>query len=126
MWTRFPETLVVNIGAVLNWRRMAILRATVHRVVTPPPASRGFRSVFLKRGGNATMPLLSLPKELAAEARGPASGRGTVVPTCRLKSRPRSYADVARRCRSSGLRSEHESFPFRAFFGLSFVAKAVK
>ncbi|WP_352706999.1 2OG-Fe(II) oxygenase family protein [Mesorhizobium sp. M0195] len=92
-----PGTLVVNIGAVLELASNGYLRATVHRVETPPPASRGFRSVFLKRGGNATTSILSLPQELAAEARGPASGRGTVVPTCRLKSRLRSYVDVARR-----------------------------
>jgi len=50
------------------------LRATVHRVVTPPAGVERFSvPFFFSAQLDATIPLLDLPEELAAEARGPAS-----------------------------------------------------
>jgi isopenicillin N synthase-like dioxygenase len=47
------------------------LRATVHRVVVPPPgAERLSVAFFLGAQHDATVPLLTLPTALAADARG--------------------------------------------------------
>jgi len=93
---------VVNVGELLELASNGYLRATVHRVVTPP-AGRDRLSVafFLGARHDATVPLLTLPPSLAGEARGPASdpenplfrevGRNT------LKGRLRSHPDVAAR-----------------------------
>ncbi len=74
----------------------------MHRVVTPP-AGRDRLSIafFLGARLDATVPLLTLPPELAAQARGPASDPDNplfheVGPNY-LKGRLRSHPDVARR-----------------------------
>lgn len=97
-----PGTLVVNIGELLELASNGYLRATVHRVVTP---SAGVERIsvpfFFSARLDATIPLLNLPEELAAEARGPASDPDNPlfrdVGTNVLKSRLRSHPDVARR-----------------------------
>ncbi|TIP77448.1 MAG: isopenicillin N synthase family oxygenase, partial [Mesorhizobium sp.] len=69
-----PGTLVVNIGELLELASNGYLRATVHRVVTPPAGvERISIPFFFSARLDATIPLLTLPEELAAEARGPAS-----------------------------------------------------
>ncbi|WP_281033926.1 2OG-Fe(II) oxygenase family protein, partial [Mesorhizobium sp. M4B.F.Ca.ET.049.02.1.2] len=68
-----PQTLVVNIGELLELASNGYLRATVHRVVTPPPGvERISVPFFFSARLDATIPLLDLPEDLAAEARGPA------------------------------------------------------
>ncbi|MBZ9775557.1 isopenicillin N synthase family dioxygenase [Mesorhizobium sp. CO1-1-8] len=97
-----PGTLVVNIGELLELASNGYLRATVHRVVTPPAGvERISVPFFFSARLDATIPLLSLPEELAAEARGPASDPDNPlfrdVGTNVLKSRLRSHPDVASR-----------------------------
>ncbi|RWC90613.1 MULTISPECIES: isopenicillin N synthase family oxygenase [unclassified Mesorhizobium] len=97
-----PQTLVVNIGELLELASNGYLRATVHRVVTPPPGvERISVPFFFSARLDATIPLLDLPEDLAAEARGPASDPDNPlfrdVGTNVLKSRLRSHPDVARR-----------------------------
>ncbi|BCG96459.1 isopenicillin N synthase family dioxygenase [Mesorhizobium sp. 131-2-1] len=97
-----PQTLVVNIGELLELASNGYLRATVHRVVTPPPGvERISVPFFFSARLDATIPLLELPEELAAEARGPACDPDNPlfrdVGTNVLKSRLRSHPDVARR-----------------------------
>ncbi|RUU79656.1 isopenicillin N synthase family oxygenase [Mesorhizobium sp. M7A.F.Ca.MR.362.00.0.0] len=97
-----PGTLVVNIGELLELASNGYLRATVHRVVTPPAGvERISVPFFFSARLDATIPLLGLSEELAAQARGPASDPDN--PLFRdvginvLKSRLRSHPDVARR-----------------------------
>ncbi|AZO48655.1 MAG: isopenicillin N synthase family oxygenase [Mesorhizobium sp.] len=97
-----PQTLVVNIGELLELASNGYLRATVHRVVTPPSGvERISVPFFFSARLDATIPLLDLPEDLAAEARGPASDPDNPlfrdVGTNVLKSRLRSHPDVARR-----------------------------
>ncbi|WP_442579628.1 isopenicillin N synthase family dioxygenase [Mesorhizobium sp. ASY16-5R] len=97
-----PGTLVVNIGELLELASNGYLRATVHRVITPPAGvERISVPFFFSARLDATIPLLTLPAELAAEARGPASDPDNPlfrdVGTNVLKSRLRSHPDVARR-----------------------------
>jgi isopenicillin N synthase-like dioxygenase len=94
--------LVINIGEILELASDGYLRATLHRVVTPSAGRKRFSAAFfLGARLDATVPLLSLPRELAAEARGPE--RDPDNPLFRdvgqnyLKGRLRSHPDVAKR-----------------------------
>jgi isopenicillin N synthase-like dioxygenase len=94
--------LVVNIGELLELASDGYLRATLHRVVTPPAGrERISAAFFLGARLDATVSLLSLPPELAAQARGPE--RDPKNPLFRdvgqnyLKGRLRSHPDVAQR-----------------------------
>lgn len=105
-----PGTLVVNIGELLELASNGYLRATVHRVVTPPAGiERLSVPFFFSARLDASIPLLDLPSNLAAEARGPASDPENPlfrnVGTNVLKSRLRSHPDVARRHYSDLLES---------------------
>ncbi|MFM0736366.1 2OG-Fe(II) oxygenase family protein [Paraburkholderia xenovorans] len=97
-----PNTFVVNIGELLELATNGYLRATVHRVVSPP-AGRERLSVafFLGARLDATVPRLSLPPTLAGEARGPASDPDNPLfhdaGSNYLKGRLRSHPDVAQR-----------------------------
>ncbi len=97
-----PRTFVVNIGELLELATNGYLRATVHRVVSPPVGSERLSiAFFLGARLDATVPLLSLPPPLAAQARGPASDPDNplfhdVGPNY-LKGRLRSHPDVAQR-----------------------------
>ncbi|HEY0210872.1 isopenicillin N synthase family oxygenase [Acerihabitans sp.] len=95
-------TFVVNIGELLELATNGYLRATVHRVVSPPAGSdRLSIAFFLGARLDAVVPLFELPPALAAQARGPASDPRN--PLLRdvgwnyLKGRLRSHPDVARR-----------------------------
>jgi isopenicillin N synthase-like dioxygenase len=97
-----PGALVVNIGELLELASDGYLRATLHRVVTPPAGrERISAAFFLGARLDATVPLLSLPPDLAAQARG--AERDPDNPLFRevgknyLKGRLRSHPDVARR-----------------------------
>jgi len=95
-------TFVVNIGELLELASDGYLRATLHRVVTPPAGvERISAAFFLGARLDATVPLLQLPPALAARARGPE--RDPNNPLLRevgqnyMKGRLRSHPDVARR-----------------------------
>lgn len=95
-------TFVVNIGELLELASDGYLRATMHRVVTPPAGTdRVSIAFFMGARLDATVPLLRLPPALAAAARGPE--RDPNNPLFRqvgqnyLKGRLRSHPDVARR-----------------------------
>ncbi|MGC9957043.1 isopenicillin N synthase family dioxygenase [Roseiarcus sp.] len=95
-------TFVVNIGEILEMASNGYLRANVHRVVSPPPGTdRLSVAFFLGARLDASVPLLSLPPHLAAQARGvtqdPQNPLFREVGRNYLKSRLRSHPDVARR-----------------------------
>lgn len=97
-----PGSFVVNIGEILEMASNGYLRANVHRVVSPPPGTdRLSVALFLGARHDAVVPLLSLPPELAAQARGvtqdPLNPLFREVGRNYLKSRLRSHPDVARR-----------------------------
>jgi len=96
------NTLVVNIGELLELATNGYLRATVHRVQSPPQGSERLSiAFFLGAQLDAVVPLYPLPTALLREARGPASD--PLNPLLRdvgwnyLKGRLRSHPDVARR-----------------------------
>jgi isopenicillin N synthase-like dioxygenase len=95
-------TLVVNIGEILELASDGYLRATVHRVVTPPAGTdRLSVAFFLGAKFDVEVPLLELPPHLKAEARGvtrdPHNPLFRNVGQNALKSRLRSHPDVAQR-----------------------------
>jgi len=97
-----PGTLVVNIGELLELASDGYLRATLHRVTTPPAGvERISAAFFLGARLDATVPLLQLPPELAAQAHGPESDPHNPlfrnVGQNYLKGRLRSHPDVAQR-----------------------------
>lgn len=96
------NTLVVNIGELLELATNGYLRATVHRVLSPPRGSERLSlAFFLGAQLDAVVPLYPLPTALLDEARGPASDPDN--PLFRdvgwnyLKGRLRSHPDVAQR-----------------------------
>jgi isopenicillin N synthase-like dioxygenase len=96
------NTLVVNIGELLELATNGYLRATVHRVLSPPEGSERLSiAFFLGAQLDAVVPLYPLPTALLREARGPASDPHN--PLFRdvgwnyLKGRLRSHPDVAQR-----------------------------
>ena len=96
-----PGSLVVNLGEVLEILSGGLLRATVHRVVSPPPgADRLSLAFFLGPRLDAQLPALPLPPHLAALARG--VERDPLNPLIAhagrnfLKGRLRSHPEVAR------------------------------
>jgi hypothetical protein len=95
-------TLVVNIGEILELASDGYLRATLHRVVTPAAGKERISvAFFLGARLDSTVPLLSLPPELAARARGPELDPNNPlfrdVGQNYLKGRLRSHPDVAQR-----------------------------
>ncbi|WP_409319517.1 isopenicillin N synthase family dioxygenase [Pseudomonas sp. KCJK9016] len=105
------NTLVVNIGELLELATNGYLRATVHRVVSPPEGSERLSiAFFLGAQLDAVVPLYPLPAVLLREARGPASD--PLNPLFRdvgwnyLKGRLRSHPDVARRFYADALLPE--------------------
>ncbi len=97
-----PGSFVVNIGELLEMASDGYLRATMHRVVTPPAGTdRISVAFFMGARLDATVPLLELPPALAAEARGPERDPNNPlfneVGRNYLKGRLRSHPDVARR-----------------------------
>jgi isopenicillin N synthase-like dioxygenase len=97
-----PDTLVVNVGELLELASDGYLRATCHRVMTPAAgAQRISAAFFLGARLDATVPLLQLPAELAAQAHGPDSDPNNPlfrnVGQNYLKGRLRSHPEVARR-----------------------------
>jgi isopenicillin N synthase-like dioxygenase len=97
-----PGTFVINVGEILEMASSGFLLANVHRVVTPPAgAHRLSVAFFFNAQLNATVPVLKLPAELAAQSRGAtADPRNPLFRENgknQLKSRLRSHPDVAQR-----------------------------
>lgn len=93
---------MVNIGELLELATNGYLRATVHRVVSPPSGQERLSiAFFLGAQLDAVVPVYALPADLAQEARGPDSDPEN--PLLRdvgwnyLKGRLRSHPDVAAR-----------------------------
>ncbi|PLR37245.1 2-oxobutyrate oxidase [Chimaeribacter californicus] len=100
-------TFVVNIGELLELATNGFLRATVHRVETPPARhDRLSLAFFLGARLDSVVPVYPLPPHLAAQAHGPASD--PLNPLLRdvgwnyLKGRLRSHPDVAARHYETG------------------------
>jgi isopenicillin N synthase-like dioxygenase len=96
------DTLVVNIGELLELASNGYLRATVHRVVSPPVGSERLSlAFFLGAQLDAVVPVYQLAPELLRDAHGPTSDPRN--PLLRdvgwnyLKGRLRSHPDVAQR-----------------------------
>ncbi|HET8602026.1 MAG TPA: 2-oxoglutarate and iron-dependent oxygenase domain-containing protein [Segeticoccus sp.] len=104
-WVDVPSVdgaLVVNIGELLEYATDGYLRATVHRVVAPGPGTdRISVPYFFNPALSARVPRLTLPPELATEARGvtvdPANTIHDTYGANALKSRLRAHPDVAAR-----------------------------
>ena len=97
-----PGTFVVNIGELFELASNGYLRATLHRVLTPPAGTdRLSVPFFFGARLDGTIPVLTLPPDLAAGARGltqdPMNPMFREVGRNQLKSRLRSHPDVARR-----------------------------
>ena len=108
-----PGSFVVNIGELLELATNGYLRATVHRVVSPPAGQdRLSIAFFLGAQLDAVVPVYDLPEALAREAQGPESDPQN--PLLRdvgwnyLKGRLRSHPDVAERYYRDVLRERSE------------------
>jgi isopenicillin N synthase-like dioxygenase len=108
-----PGSFVVNIGELLELATNGYLRATVHRVISPPPNEERLSiAFFLGAQLDAVVPVYALPPELASEAHGPESDPRN--PLLRdvgwnyLKGRLRSHPDVAERYYPDVLRNSAE------------------
>ncbi|WP_188756401.1 isopenicillin N synthase family dioxygenase [Microbacterium album] len=97
-----PGTFVVNIGEMLEYATGGYLRATNHRVVSPRhPEDRISVPFFFNPALDTRLPVIDLPPELAARARGveqdPANPIHALYGENALKSRLRAHPDVADR-----------------------------
>ncbi len=97
-----PGSFVVNAGELLELATDGYFRAAVHQVVTPAAGvDRLSVAFFLGARLDVRVPVLPLPPELAAEARGPERDPSNPlfqnVGENALKSRLRSHPDVAQR-----------------------------
>jgi isopenicillin N synthase-like dioxygenase len=97
-----PGSLIVNIGELLEMASDGYLKGTLHRAVTPPSGTdRLSIAFFLGASLEATIRALTLPPDLAADARGitrdPTNPLWREVGLNALKGRLRSHPDVAQR-----------------------------
>ncbi|WP_191621917.1 isopenicillin N synthase family dioxygenase [Microbacterium caowuchunii] len=95
-----PGSFVVNIGEMLEYATQGYLIATNHRVISPEfPDDRISVPFFFSPSLDTTLPLIELPEELAAAARGvtqdPNNRIHAVYGENALKSRLRAHPDVA-------------------------------
>lgn len=98
--TPIAGAFVVNIGELLELASNGYLRATYHRVVSPPVSKERFSCAFFMAAQlDADVPLLQLPETLRRLARGPESDPSNPifhqVGENVLKGRLRSHPDVA-------------------------------
>ncbi|MGN7859760.1 isopenicillin N synthase family dioxygenase [Microbacterium sp. 22303] len=102
-WVDAPPVdgaFVVNIGELLEYATDGYLKATNHRVVSPQaPDERISIPFFFNPALDARLPLIDLPTELAAQARGvtkdPSNPIHALYGENALKSRLRAHPDVA-------------------------------
>jgi isopenicillin N synthase-like dioxygenase len=97
-----PGAFVVNIGELLEYATQGYLKATNHRVVSPRlPDDRISVPFFFNPALDRTLPLIELPDDLAAQARGvtddPRNPIHSLYGENALKSRLRAHPDVAER-----------------------------
>lgn len=97
-----PGAFIVNIGELLEVATEGYLKATVHRVVSPPEGTERISvPYFFNPALDAVVPTLSLPPELAARSTGvtvdPDNPLFTTYGENQLKSRLRAHPDVAAR-----------------------------
>lgn len=97
-----PGAFVVNIGEMLEYATRGYLLATNHRVVSPRlPDDRISVPFFFNPALDSRLPLIDLPAELAAQARGvtqdPTNPIHALYGENALKSRLRAHPDVAER-----------------------------
>lgn len=95
-----PGAFVVNIGEMLEYATGGYLIATNHRVVSPRlPDDRISVPYFFNPALDTKLPLIDLPADLAAQARGvtqdPANPIHALFGENALKSRLRAHPDVA-------------------------------
>lgn len=95
-----PGAFVVNIGELLEYATSGYLTATNHRVISPKaPDERISIPFFFNPALDERLPLIDLPNELAAHARGvtddPANPIHALYGENALKSRLRAHPDVA-------------------------------
>ncbi|QJU53732.1 isopenicillin N synthase family oxygenase [Herbiconiux sp. KACC 21604] len=91
---------VVNIGELLEVATDGYLKATVHRVISPRIGTDRISIPFFYAPAlDSTIPVLTLPEELAAQARGITVDPGNPIFTTygenAFKSRLRAHPDVA-------------------------------
>ncbi|WP_336645266.1 isopenicillin N synthase family dioxygenase [Microbacterium sp. USHLN186] len=102
-WVDAPpvdSAFVVNIGELLEYATNGYLRATNHRVVSPrAPHDRLSIPFFFNPALDTKLPLIELPADLAAHARGVSRDPGNPIHSLygenALKSRLRAHPDVA-------------------------------
>lgn len=102
-WVDAPPVegaFVVNIGELLEYATGGYLKATNHRVISPAaPDDRLSIPFFFNPALDSQLPLIDLPAELAAQARGvtddPANPIHSLYGENALKSRLRAHPDVA-------------------------------
>jgi len=97
-----PGAFVVNIGEMLEYATDGYLIATNHRVISPRfPEDRISIPYFFNPALDRTLPLIELPADLAAQAKGvtqdPANPIHARYGENALKSRLRAHPDVAER-----------------------------
>lgn len=95
-----PGAFVVNIGELLEYATQGYLIATKHRVISPTfPDDRISVPFFFNPALDKRLPLIELPDELAAQARGvtqdPSNPIHALYGENALKSRLRAHPDVA-------------------------------
>jgi isopenicillin N synthase-like dioxygenase len=95
-----PGAFIVNIGELLEVATGGYLRATRHRVLSPEPGrDRVSIPFFLNPALDATIPIITLPQELAALSRGveadPDNPIFNTYGENAWKSRTRAHPDVA-------------------------------
>jgi isopenicillin N synthase-like dioxygenase len=95
-----PGAFVVNIGELLEYATQGYLIATNHRVISPAyPDDRISVPFFFNPALDTQLPIIELPAELAAEARGvtqdPTNPIHSLYGQNALKSRLRAHPDVA-------------------------------
>lgn len=95
-----PGAFVVNIGELLEYATDGYLKATNHRVESPPVGeTRMSIPFFFNPALDATVDPMVLPPELAAEARGVTQDPSNVISDTfgenMLKARLRAHPDVA-------------------------------
>lgn len=102
-WRDVPpadDSFVVNIGELLEVATDGYLRATQHRVMSPPAGTERISiPFFFNPGLDAEVPRIELPPDLAAEARGITQDEQNVLSARYgenlLKARLRAHPDVA-------------------------------
>ena len=104
-WVDAPPVegaFVVNIGEMLEYATGGYLIATNHRVISPrAPGDRISVPYFFNPALDSRLPLIELPADLAAHARGvtqdPTNPIHALYGENALKSRLRAHPDVAER-----------------------------